>query len=411
MLTDRQCREAKSTSKAYKLADAYSLYLHVATTGFKSWRWKYRFGGKEKLLVFGPYPAVSLKEARIAREEAAAVLRGGRDPGDRAAAPESPTFESVATAWHQGQSPLWTPKYAKSVLARLQADIFPGIGQAQIGSIKAADVRLVLIRIQERGAIEVAHKLRGHVEDIFRYAIAHEFAETNPAAGLGKALMPMKKAKRPALLQLPQIHAFIQTLEAAPSHPLTKLASRLLALTAVRPGVAQMAKHEEFVGLDTPEPYWHVPAARMKLEQAEKDQEVFDFIVPLSTQAVEVVKAAQQLSGHTPWVFPSRRDMRKSMSENALGYLYARIGYKDRHVPHGWRSSFSTIMNERAALLGNAGDRQVIDLMLAHRQPGVEPIYNRALYMPRRRQLAQEWADMLLKGAPSPSALLDGPRR
>ena len=160
MLTDRQCREAKATGKAYKLTDAHSLYLHVSTTGFRSWRWKYRFGGKEKLLVIGPYPSVSLKDARIAREEAAAVLRAGRDPGDKRIIPsESPTFEAVARAWYRGQEPLWTPKYAKAVLSRLERDMFPAIGMTAIDSLRPVDLRLVLTRIQERGAIEAAHKL------------------------------------------------------------------------------------------------------------------------------------------------------------------------------------------------------------------------------------------------------------
>lgn len=412
MLTDRQCREAKSTGRAYKLSDAHSLYLHVSATGFRSWRWKYRFGGKEKLLVIGPYPSVSLKDARIVREESSGILRTGRDPGDRRIVPtESPTFETVARSWYQGQEPLWTPKYAKAVLSRLERDMFPAIGASAIDTLRPMDLRLVLTRIQERGAIEVAHKLRGHVDDIYVYAIANSFAEINPAAGLGKALLPMKKGQRPALIRLPQVQQFVLTLEAAPSHPLTKLASRLLALTAVRPACVQMARYDEFHDLGTDEPYWRIPAAKMKLGRAEKEREIFDFIVPLARQAVDVIEAARRLSGHTPWLFPSRRDQRKPISENALVYLYARAGFKDKHVPHGWRASFSTIMNERAAMLDNAGDRQVIDLMLAHQQVGVEPIYNRALYMPRRRALAQEWADMLLKDVSPPTALLNLPRR
>lgn len=412
MLTDRQCREAKPADKAYKLTDAHSLFLHVSTTGFRSWRWKYRFDGKEKLLVIGPYPTISLKDARIAREEAAAILRAGRDPGDKRIIPsESPSFETVARAWYGGQEPLWTPKYAKTVLSRLERDMFPALGKTAIDTLRPIDLRLVLTRIQERGAIEAAHKLRGHVEDVFVYAMANSFTETNPAVGLGKALLPMKKAQRPALVRLPHAQQFMVKLEATPAQPLIKLASRLLALTAVRPSCVQLARYDEFHDLDSAEPYWRIPAAKMKLSREEKEQEIYDFIVPLARQAVEAIKAAMPLSSHTPWLFPSRRDQRKPMSENALIYLYQRAGFRDQHVPHGWRASFSTIMNERAGLLNNPGDRQVIDLMLAHHQPGVEPIYNRALYMQRRRDLAQEWADLLLKDMPPPTALLHLPRR
>lgn len=413
MLTDRQCREAKATGKAYKMSDAHSLYLHVSATGYRSWRWKFRFAGKEKLLVIGPYPEISLKQARIAREEAAATLRAGSDP--TAPAPQTssdgPVFETVAKDWHTAHAPLWSAKHARASWRRIEEDVLPPIGQSPVAIIGAADIRKLLLKIQGRGAIETAHKVRGQLEDIFRYAIASEWIDTNPAAGLGKALMPIKKGHRPALIQIAHARELIGKVDAATAHPLTKFASRLLALTATRPGVVQFAQPNEFLDLDGDQPIWHIPAEKMKLHQAEKELEVFDFIVPLSRQAVAVVKAAMKLSGHTGWLFPSRRDARKPMSENALSYLYVRLGYKGRHVPHGWRATFSTIMNERAALLDRHGDRQIIDLMLAHRQEGVEPIYNRAAYMPRRRELAQEWADMLMKDAVAPETLLHLPRR
>lgn len=226
------------------------------------------------------------------------------------------------------------------------------------------------------------------------------------------ALSPVPKGRQPSLGTVAQARALLLACEAAPGFALTKLASRLLALTAVRPGVIRFATWGEFEDLESKAPLWRIPAERMKLQQDRKQGDQFEFLVPLSRQAVEVISAADRVSGGGPLLFPGTRHAHRPMSENAIGYAYNRLpGYSGRHVPHGWRSTFSTIMNERALAMDRPGDRAVIDLMLAHLPSGVEGAYNRAAYLPRRRELAQEWADLLMEGMPTADTLLDGPKR
>ena len=212
-------------------------------------------------------------------------------------------------------------------------------------------------------------------------------------------MAPVKKGRQPAITDLAELRALLAAAEAIPAHPATKLALRLLALTAVRPGSVAGAVWHEFEGLDGPEPVWRIPAERMKMKR--------EHVVPLAPQAVAVIEAMGLLTGRFPFVFPNTRHAHKPMSENAMGYLLNRAGFHGRHVPHGWRSSFSTIMNER-----NRMDRQVIDLMLAHSPAdATEAAYNRAAHMGRRRELAEEWAGLLLEGARDPAELLRGPRK
>lgn len=418
MLTDQRCRAAKARDKPYKLADSMGLHLYVSTTGHRSWRMKYRFGGKERRLVFGAYPEVSLKEARDLRDEARRLLRRGEDPGAArkaatAASGSAVTLETIARQWHANQSTLWTKKHAAAVLDSLVDEVFPTLGSKPIGAITPPQIRELLEKIQARGAVETAHRIRGRLSAIHDMAIAAGLADSDPAAAVGKALKPIRKGRQPALLKLEQARDFLEAVEALPAHPLTKLASRLIALTAVRPGVVRFTPRiAEFEELDGEAPLWRIPPERMKLPLEEKEDESFEFLVPLSRQAVDVIVTAQQLVGRGPYLFPNTRHAHRPMSENAVSFLYKRLAdYRRKHVPHGWRSSFSTIMNERAVELERPGDRPIIDLMLAHKPGGVEAIYNRAAYMPRRRQLAQEWADLLLEGFPPASSLLDGPRK
>ena len=416
MLTELRCRAAKKASKPYKLADEKGLYLYVTTSGFRSWRWKYRFDGKEKRLTFGGYPEVSLKEARDLRDDARRALRSGVDPAEarkRPAGDADNTIEAVARRWHGKQKGLWTKKHAELVLASLVKEVFPTLGKKQVGAVTARDVRDLLAPIQERGAIEAAHRIQQRLSAVFDFAIGESLIDINPAAGRQKALIPIRYVRQPALLQLDRARAFLKAVEALPAHPLTKLASRLLALTAVRPGVVRFTPREgEFEQLGAREPFWRIPAERMKLLAGEKEDEAFEFLVPLSRQAAETVAVAASFAAPSKWLFPSQRSWRRPMSENALSYFYKRaVEFQGKHVPHGWRSTFSTIMNERAIANERPEDRAIIDLMLAHKPQGVEAIYNRAAYMPRRRELAQEWADLLLKGMPPAEQLLEGPRR
>jgi integrase len=256
---------------------------------------------------------------------------------------------------------------------------------------------------------------------VFVQAIAEGLAARDPAAVVGKALKPVPRGrKRPAIVSIEALHDMIRKTEAELASPLTKLASRFAALTAQRLGAIRCMAWGEFENIDwdgdglCPEALWRVPASHMKLANDLKQDEKFDHLVPLAPETVAVLRTAKQLTGRGPIVFPSNRSARVPMSENTLSYFYNRCGYQGRHVPHGWRASFSTIMNEWAERNGTASDRLVIDLMLAHIPEGVsgsEGAYNRAAFLERRREIADVWAKMLFEGFSEPPRLLGLPAR
>lgn len=427
MLTDAQVRKAAPKDKPYKLADAGGLYLYVAPTGLRSWRMKFRFQGVEKLLTFGPYPDVPLSEARQRRDDARRQIRDHVDPSGarakskaakdaaRIARASKQSFELVARTWHALQAPRWAPVHAEDVITSMARDVFPDLGQLALDEIDAPTVLATLRKVEARGSIETARRLRQRISAVFSYAISEGIASNDPAAIVSKALKPLpKKGKQPALTDLGDLRGVLIAAEASGASPVTKLASRLLALTAVRPAVVRGVSWDEFEGIDWSGdaigpslPIWRVPAARMKLILDRKDEESFEHVVPLPWQAVEILREVRRLTGRGKLVFPGQRHAHRPLSENAIGYLYNRVGYHGRHVPHGWRAAFSTIMNER-----HRPDRAIIDLMLAHVPSNkVEAAYNRAQHMTRRRELAQEWANLLMDGMAPASSLLDGPRR
>lgn len=417
-MTDVACRRAAPREKPYKLADGEGLYLYVTPSGYKSWRMKFRVGGKEKRLVFGPYPEISLVEARELRMAAARSRRNGIDPSvekrQRSAAQLAKagmTFETIGREWYASQESAWSPRYANIVRKSLDQDVYPRIGNLPITDITTPLVLEVLRAIEKRGAIETAHRVKQRISEIFVRAIGSGIAESDPAAVAGRALASPRKGKFPAVLAIGLARNVLIRTEAQPGHPLTKLSSRLLALTAVRSGVLRLAEEKEFEGLDGDQPLWRIPPAKMKLVLDQKNDPAFEFIVPLSRQAVETVKVAIAFSRGAPLIFRSVRHPRKPLSDSTLSKAYRDAGFSGVHVPHGWRSTFSTIMNEIAQANDRAGDRAIIDLMLAHVPEGVEASYNRAAYMPRRREIAQEWADMLVDGLPPPASLLEGPRQ
>ena len=419
-VTDIQAKAAKPKDKPYKLADEKGLYLYVAPTGLRSWRMKYRFLGKEKVLTFGPYPEVKLGAAREKRDAARAILRDGRDPGmakkiaaAAGAADAENTFETVATAWHELHESKWSPTHAHDVIDSLRRDVFPALGGIPINLITPGIVLETLRVIEQRPAIETARRVRQRMSSVFVYAIASGIGHSDPAAIVRSAMKPLpSKGRQPALTSLIEARALLAAAEAAAASPVTKIASRLLALTAVRPSVLRHAEWLEFEDLEGDAPIWRVPASKMKLTAARKSDIREEFIVPLAPEAVESIAAIRRLTGRSRYLFPSNRSFHKAMSENAIGYLYNRVGFQGRHVPHGWRATFSTLMNEQAEREERSSDRAVIDLMLAHVPKNkVEGAYNRAGFMPRRRELAKLWALQLLEGSMQTAQLLEGPRK
>lgn len=417
-LTDSACRKAKATERDFKLADANGLFLLVRKSGSKLWRMKYRYADKEKLLSFGAYPEISLAAAREKRAAARALLDHGIDPSidkrqrkAEAVAASLDSFERVAKAWHTLKAKTLTARYAKHVIDRLTNHVFPKIGGLPVKDITPAMALEVIRAIEARGHHDVAHRVANHMSDVFTWAIAAGLTDRDPASTIRKLLTPTDSKPRPAFVDIKLARSVLTTTEGiAHAHCSTLLASRLVALSAARPRVIDMAEKSEFEGLDGDQPIWRIPAEKMKLTRRRKLDVTWEFIIPLSLQAVAVVKAAMHNSYSDRWLFPGIGGNNRPISDSTVSGLYLDAGFRGLHVPHGWRSTFSTIMNERAAVLESERererDRTVLDMMLAHVQPGVEPIYNRAMYMPRRRELAQEWADLLMIGLPEPEALL-----
>jgi len=429
-LTIAEIKNAKACSRSYKLADSRGLFLLVTTTGAKSWRYKYRFGGRERLMTLGLYPDLGLAAARVAHEDARRLLLDGKDPIleeqkkkqaqiDAAQA----TFRRLGDAWLEEQMPVWSKSHAKRVRNRLERDLYPAFGRFPIGEIESATILRTLRKIESRGSIETAKRVRGYIVAIFKRARGERLVKADMMVELEElkdALKPAKPGSRlPALTTLPELLDLQQCVDRSTSNLLTKLASRLLALTLVRIGVLRTAVWTEFEGIDwnnpqkIPEkPIWRIPSERMKLDVEDKLNPGFAHDVPLSTQAIAVLRIIHILTGSGKFLFPSEKSWREPMSDAAVSTMYKRMAagkFKGRMVPHGWRSAFSTIMNERAAELERDGDRMLIDMILAHVPPGIsasEWAYNRARYRKPRAALNQVWADLISSGLPEPDRLL-----
>lgn len=414
MLTDTQIRKTKPGEKPIKLTDAGGLHLHITPAGSKIWRWRYRFAGREKLLTLGHYPDMPLSDARAERDIAKKHLRDGKDPaaikkvekviGRRK---EGETFADIAREWHALQKAQWVERHAKDVLDSLETEVFPIIGEMLPSQIDAPQVLAVVRMIESRDAIETARRVRQRISAVFVYAIASGRATTDPASMISGAMAPLIKGRQPAITNLEEARKMLRAVENTPGHPVTKLALRFTALTAVRPGTVATTPWPELDDIDDGQTEWIIPAARMKMRKDLKSDEKRDHVVHLSTQAIETLRALRSLTGRGPFLFPNGRHSHKPMSENAMGYMLNRAGYHHKHVPHGFRSTFSTIMNERFP-----ADRAIIDRMLAHTpKDKVESAYNRAEHMARRAELSQIWADLIMEGAPPAVELLQGPRK
>lgn len=413
MLTNAAVKAARPRLAAYKLADQGGLHLYVAPTGLRSWRWRFRAGGKEQLLTIGSFPDITLDRARAARDLARAQLDRGEDPraapaGDN---PKLRAFEYVGRRWHAHMRQRWTAVHAADVMASLERDVFPAIGAMPIEAITVPVVLNALRRIQERGSLETSHRVRQRISAVFCYGMADGLVDKDPAAIVGKVLAPPAPTRHhPALLDINEVRKLLAAADLVDVAPAVKLASRLLALTAVRLAAVRGARWEEIEDLDGPAPLWRVPAARMKLAAAKKLDAKNDHVVPLSRQAVELLRAVRDMHQADANMHSVEADCRgliftgrlgRPIGEAAIGALYDRAGFAGRHVPHGWRASFSTILNER-----HPDQRSAIDKALGHAGNGkaeqdeginrkVEAAYNRAVQLSPRRRLFQAWADDL----------------
>jgi len=397
MLTATACNNAKAKEKQYKLSDGGGLYLLVTPHGTKLWRQKYRFAEKEKLLAHGAYPIVSLADARKARDEAKKILAMGMDPGElkkeehlKTVTAQGQTFELVAREWHANKKDGWGSIYAGEIINRLKADIFPQIGLLPMNSIKSSHVLATIRKIEARGAYEVAKRLLGVVTQIFSYGVITDRCEANPAYALRGALKKVEKGHF-AAITIDEIPAFLKKLERNEmrAFPTSLRATKLLMLTLVRTSELIEAPKSE-INLETRR--WVIPAERMKMKK--------DHIVPLSDQAVALIKEQIEATGESQWLFPNRHYPVKKgrhLSNNTILHVIDRMGYKGRMTGHGFRSLAMSTIKER---LGYR--HEVVDRQLAHAPKGVDKAYDRAQFLPERTKMMQEWADyldqQLLKG-------------
>ena len=386
-LTDLKIAKAKPQKKPKTMFDGDGLYLLITPTGGKLWRFKYRFGGKGKLLALGGYPAVSLAEARSRKVIARKQLADGIDPAavkkaqKQAGTEDTTTFEVVAREWHTKFTPSWAASTAKTTIDRLERDLFPWIGKHPISEIKAPELLGALRRVESRGALESARRVKITAGQIFRYAVATGRAERDPSGDLKGALAPPIEKHHAAITNPKEVGPLLRALDGYQGSFVVKCALRLAPLLFVRPGELRHAEWTEF-NLD--ESVWNIPAHKMKMKEPH--------LVPLSSQSVSILTELKELTGASRYVFPSGRSFVRPMSENAILAALRRMGYeKETMSGHGFRAMARTILDEVLQVRTD-----FIEHQLAHavRDPNGRA-YNRTAYLAERRKMMQTWADYL----------------
>ena len=382
-LTDTAIRNARASERPRKLFDGDGLYLLVSPTGYRSWRFKYYFDGREKLLSFGKYPEITLKVARERRLEARRALEMGSDPSalrkaERAA--RADTFEALAREWLETQKSALSTKTFENKQERFEAFVFPYFGKTSITDIKAVDVLDALKRIEARGKHETAHRVRSECGNVFRYAVVTGRAERDPTVDLRGAIAAVSRHNRPAIVDPVRIGELMRAIAGYRGDTSTEFALKLLPLTFVRPGELRLAEWSEF-NLKVAE--WRIPAARMKMRELH--------VVPLSAQALALLTDLHLLTGSGRLVFPSLRSEERPISDNTINAALRRLGFSgEEMVAHGFRSMASTCLNEQG------WHPDLIELQLAHAERNESRgAYNRAQRLPERRRMMQAWADYL----------------
>jgi integrase len=387
-LTDSHVRNAKPKAQAYKLGDGRGMYLLVRPDGARYWRLDYRFAGKRRTLALGVYPTVTLSVARARREDAHTLLAQGTDPSAAKKAKRrsalrgnETTFEVIGREWIHNQSKRLAPRYCAQILARLEGDVFPQIGSRPIAEIDAPELLDVMRKVEQRGVLETARRLRQSCGQIFRYAIVTGRAKYDPSADLRGAFHAPARKRGHRAMSRDELPNFLRALAAYDGDARTRIALQLIILTFVRTGELRAARWSEFENLQGAEPLWRVPAERMKMKR--------EHVVPLAPQVVALLRALRGLPGSdtSPFLFPSP-SREGCMSYNTMLYALYRMGYHSRATVHGFRAMASTALNE----MGFPPD--VIERQLAHQERNAaRAAYNRAEYLGERRTMMKYWAD------------------
>jgi integrase len=386
-LSTAKIQNSPPQKKTARLFDGRGLYLEIAPTGSRWWRFKYRFAGKEKRISLGVYPDVGLKKARDRRDEMRRLVADGIDPSaarkqEKLMALDAAlnTFEAVAREWFEKHSPNWEASYSKKLLARLEANIFPWLGHRPIRDIKAPELLSVLRRVESRGVLETAHRLMNYCGNIYRYAVATGRTERDISADLRGALPPSTPRHHASVTEPRDVAALLRAIDGYRGSNVTRYALQLAPLVFVRPGELRKA---EWIEIDLEAGEWRIPAERMKMKAKH--------IVPLSMQAVAILRALQPLTGKGRYVFPGARSHERCMSENTVNGGLRRLGWSGSEMTgHGFRSMASTLLNEQG------WNRDAIERQLAHSERNsIRAAYNYAEHLPERRRMMQAWSDYL----------------
>ena len=400
MLTDSQCKTATcpAGAKRQRLPDAGGLYLEISPTGSRRWFWKYRMAGLEKRMALGIYPDVSLKEARLVRDQAKALKATGADPVQtrkvdklKASNPLGSTFEEVALEWFDRQHSKWSATHATRSKRQLERDLFPWIGQRKIADIEPVELLATLRKVEARGAIETADRGLMLCRQIWRYGVATGRVQRDISADLKGALTPYGAKKHFAAITEPaELGTLLRAIEAYKGGPIVRAALQLAPLLFQRPGELRGAAWAE---IDLDAGLWTIPAARMKRKQEGKINGE-PHTVPLSRQAVQILRDLQPYSGHGALVFPGERSHERPISENSVRTALIAMGYTpDKHTWHGFRATARTMLAERLEI-----DPLVIEAQLAHAVKDANGrAYNRTTYLKQRTVMTQQWADYLDK--------------
>jgi integrase len=398
-LSDTQIRHAKAVSKPLKLYDGNGLYLEVLPIGTKHWRFRYRqANGKENCVSFGPYPQLSLVEARNKRTEAQRRLLEGIDPGQyreqvRRLQMETSgnTFQRIATEWHALKSRSWSPAYGKNVLHRLEMDIFPDIGQLAVSAVTHRDLINAFRKIEARGAHEIAKRGKAVCGQIFSYAIQVGATTKNPVVDMKDVLQTVTLGKFPAISN-DELPAFLEALSSneACMQPVTRIGLRLLMLVFVRTSELIETPWSE---IEPGSPTWTIPWSRMKMGKRRLNPIKNDHVVPLSRQSLRLLDELRRHTGGSKYLFPNVRDPARPMSNNAFLKAIERMGYKGDMSGHGFRALAMTTLKEEFRYR-----HEVVDRQLAHVQKDKNSeAYDRGHYIDERREMMQVWADHIDK--------------
>ena len=386
-LTDNKIRGLKPREKKYKVSDGKNLFLVINTNGSKYWRYKYIFHGKEKLLAIGVYPNITLSQARELRNEAKQQLSNGNDPSFikqtnkiniKLAIQNS--FEIIAREWHAKFLSKWKIEHAKTIISRLEKNIFPWIGNKPISEVKPMELLNLIRRIESRGARELSHRVLQICGKVFKYAIVTDRSEVDPSATLKGALEPVQRKHHASITNPEEIGKLLIAIDSYKGYFITKCALKLAPMLFVRPGELRKAEWSE-LNFDKAE--WRLPPEKMKMKSLH--------IVPLATQVIYILSELHNFTGKGRYVFPGLNNLNRPMSENTINAALRRLGYLSNEMTgHGFRSMACTILNEQG------WNKDAIERQLAHiERNNIRAAYNYAEYLPERKKMMQEWADYL----------------